>query len=494
MSNSNTKSSPASGYPTQSLLTGIVKDKTQEYLKKDAVTFASKQGTELINDRLGKVGLSTGMSGAAVNKAVEGARSASEKLSGALGGKLSSVMGAGLGAQFKGGASKQITNLATGAVSKVKSMAQNKLGSALSGSLGASVGGMLGNVVGQLSDSGAKNLTGAKLAAGFLETGPKDESLVEDVYGVSDNNVINSVSEKVSGFARDKFNELRKSPGLITDLTTMLSKGGGGWAVSKESIANRVVGALGGQTGLVRGLSDSLKGSIVNGLGLPENIYDTAVMVIGSGTTRINTDNIDSAREIFSIINHVTRSDEMKVFFDLGSESSLMAGIMREAIALGVPDAIDVLIENAKSDEVAYNALYANMQVAVEHSDLDTVNMMIERLGANTFLSQVPNAAQILLSKYELPVGTTSENYDNEWAALQLALSNLKPDWDKINRGGTMVSDLTVYSTISDDARKLMLRDPTHLVATLIGPTYAVRGDVVDELKRMYPLLPLTAV
>lgn len=488
------KSSPASGYETESQLVDLVKSQTADLVKKEAIKFASNKANVLVNKTLGQAGLSTGLNSSAINQAVQAARSASEKFNGALGGKLSSVLGSGVGPQAAGQATTQIKNLATGAISKVSSMAQNKLGSALQSALGSSIGNMLGSTLSQLSDTASKNLTGAKLVQGFLETGPKDNTLVTDVYGVSDNNILNGLSEKLTGFAKDSFNELRQSPSLVTDLVSMVSSGKTNWSLSKEGLADRIVGALGGRTGLIDNLSSSLKGTILNATGLPENIYDTAVTLLGSNRVSFNAGQMGSAREVFSLINQITNSNEMKGFFDIGSESSLMSSVMREAIMLGVPDAIDVLVDNAKDDRIAYNALYANMQVAVENSDLDAINLMIVKVGVNAFLAQVPDAVPLLLASYELPVGTTTENYDNELDALKEVLSSLRPNWGKVERDGEMVFDLTAFATISDDARKLLLRDPLLQVPVLIGNTYADRQKMADKLQQMYPLVPLQYV
>jgi hypothetical protein len=484
-------SNPAQGYDTKDLLIGIVKTKTTDLIKREAVKFASNKGVSAINDQLGQVGLASGIKSSAVNAALQGARSASEKLNGALGGKLSSVLGSGSSAQTAAQATKQITNLATGSVSKISSMVQNKLGSALSGVLGASVGGMLGSTLSKLTDTASKNLAGANLVAGFLETGPEDKSLVVDPYGVSDNKILNALSDQISGIAKDAFNNIRQSPNLVSDLVTMVASGKTNWAITKEGLANRVVSALGGRTGILNNLSSGLKDSITNATGLPEGIYDTAVALLGGQRVNFNAGQMDSAKEVFSLINQITASNEMKGFFDIGSESSLMASVMREAIALGVPDAIDVLVDNAKDDQIAYNALYANVQVAFESSDLDTINLMIEKIGVNGILAQVPNAVPLLLSYYELPGGTTSENYDNELDALKAVLTTLRPNWGLVMRDGEWISDLTAFAEISDDARKLMMRDSDLLIPVLIGSTYAQRNNLMADLKKQYPLLPI---
>lgn len=501
----NVGSSPGTGYKTESLLTNIIKTEGSKLAKQQAGKFISKKANSLINDKLGKIGLPGGLGGAALNKATEGARSASDKLNSVIGGKLSSVLGSGLGSKLAAGAgglasglaskaagaaTKQLTNLANGATSKLASMAQDKLGGALGSALGGRANDMLSMALSGINDSGMKNLASAKIAQGFLSNGPRAETLTEDVYGVSDNSILNNLGDKITGFAKDAFNDIRKSPGLVTDLTTMVVSGGANWGVLKDNLADRVVSSLGGKRGLVNNLAGTFKSGIVGGLGLPDDIYDTVVVTIADKTSNFKGE-VNGARQVFSLINQVTKSSQLSSFFDVGSESALMSGVMREAIALGVPDAIDVLVENAKDDQIAYNALYANMRVAVESSDLDTIMLMIDKVGVNTFRAQVPDAAALLLANYELPVGTTTEDYDSELIALQLVLDVLDPNWDKVERNGEWIQTLTPFADISDDARKLLMRDENFMVASLVGSQYSDPANLIDELKKMYPLIPL---
>lgn len=505
----NVGNSPGGGYKTESLLTNIVKTQASKLAKDQATKFISKKASSLVNDKLGKVGLGGGLGSSALNKATESARSASEKLSGVLGGKLSSTLGAGLSSKLGGIAggvasglvnkgvsalqdagTKKLNNLVTGAQSKLSSLASDKLGSALGSALGGRANDLLSSALSGLSDNGVKNLASAKIAQGFLTNGPKAETLTEDVYGVSDNNVLNGLGEKVSGFAKDAFNDIRKAPGLVTDLTKMVMSGGKDWSVLKDGLADRVVSSLGGARGLVSNLGSTFKNSLTGGLGLPDDIYDAVVVTIGDKTSTFHGE-VTGARQVFSLINQVTKSSQLSGFFDVGSESALMSSVMSEAIALGVPDAIEVLVENAKDDQIAYNALYANMRVAVENSDLDTVLLMIDKVGINTFRAQVPDAASILLSNYQLPRDTTSDDYDAELLALQAVLLKLDSNWNQVQRNGEWIQDLTPYAAISDDARTLLMRDDNFMVASLISSQFQQPTNLIDDLKKMYPLAPL---
>lgn len=487
--------SPAQGYPTASSLKKVVKDSAKAQLQREAGKLASQVINPMAqaNQRLSTKTIASGLQGAAVNSATNAARSVSEKLNGALGGKLSSVLGSGLPSKegLMNAGTKQLTNLATGAVQKVSSMAQNKLGSALTSALGKSAGGLLGNTLSKVPDGAAKNLAGAKVAAGFLEHGPKDDALVVDPYGVSDNGILNNLTEAAGGMFQNAIESLRRSPDLITDLTSMVLTGDTNFSMIKDNMVNRVVSSLGGQYGIMNSISGPLKDSIVGGAGLPEGIFDTAMMVVNGQMQRFQAGGVDNARQVYALVNQITNHSNLNRFFDIGSESALMAGVMRELIALGIPESINVLVEKAPHEEVAYNALYANMRAAVEYSDLDTINMMLDQLGPTTFLSRVPDAVQVLLTNYELPVGTTDENYDTEWTALKACLDKMMPGWGRVKRDGVLISDLSFYSTLSVDAQRLMRREPDYLIAATIGPSYQGAPDLIGELKRRYPLVPL---
>ena len=487
--------SPASGYPSATQLKEVVKGATQAQVRRQAGDLASQITNPLaaVNQRLSTTNVASGMQSAAVNSATAAARSVSEKLNGAMGGKLSSVLGSGVGQgmQLANGASKQITNLATGSIQKVSSMTQNKLGSALSSALGKSTGGLLGNTLSKMTDSAAKNLAGAKIVPGFLDSGPKDEAVVVDPYGVSDNGILNALGDSVSDMFKNAVDSLRRSPDLITDLTSMVLSGEGSLSMLRENLTDRVVNSLGGQYGIMNSVTGSLRDNIVGGAGLPEGIFDTAMVAVEEGLRSFQAGGMTNARCVYALLNQITNHSRLNQFFDVGSESALMAGVMRELIALGVPESVDVLVQNAPHAEVAYNALYANMRAAVEYSDLDTINMMLEQLGSTTFLSRVPDAVHILLSNYELPVGTTDTNYDMEWQALQACLNKLQPGWGRVQRNGAWIADLSFYSTLSEDAKVLMRRDPLHLIAATVGPSYRDAPDMLDELKRRYPLVPL---
>ncbi|QVD49071.1 hypothetical protein LUCX_1 [Xanthomonas phage vB_XciM_LucasX] len=487
---SNATGSPATGYKTESLLNNIIKTKTQEAIKTSASKFVSTSVNTAARSATSTI------SSAAVNKAVESARSASQQLNGSMGGKLASAIGSGVVSKLAAAATKKVTNLASGATSTVSSLSKNKIGTSLSSMLGGSSAGLLGNTISQVSESGAKNLVAAKIAPGFLENGPTDDLLTTDVYGVSDNNILGNIADGLGSFTADAIDDLRRSQSLVSDLTSMALSGGTNWSVYKDNLSDRIISSLGGRSGLVRGLSDSLKGTIVSGTGLASDIYDSVSVAVASTVGQpsrrtIRSGNVTSAQEVLGLINTITNRTAITETVDIGAVSALTSGVMREAIALGVPDAVSALVDDAQNNEVSYNALLANIQVAIEYSDLDTLQLMINKIGAAGINAHFPNAAADLLAHYELPANTTSEEYLAEWTTLKSVLDALRPGWGNVLRDGSYVNNLAFYSQISDDAKTLLVRQEEHMVASLIGRSYSHAPDMIEELEKMYPLVPL---
>ena len=350
---------------------------------------------------------------------------------------------------------------------------------------------MLGNVLGKVGDTAAKNLAGASFAPGFLETGPRAETKAIDPYGVSDNNIVSTITDTVKDAAATALEDVRATgTGLMGDLMPLKLKDLKNFKQTKERLAARVTDMFGGRESAVKSMPGSMQSTIGNGLGLPDDAYDKLVVTIGDAVKTYDAEDVENARQVYKVIEQVSSSEAGVQFVDVAAKSSLLAGCMREAIMLGDFSAVEVLLEN-QDDESSYNALYANVLVALEYSELDTVLLMINRLGTERILSLVPNAAQTLMANYKLPKDVTSEGYNAELIALVAALDLLKSNWDKSVRNGNWVSDLRVFAELSPEAQTLFLRNDNYVVQTLIAPEFSDAPDMVDEFKKFYDLTPI---
>lgn len=331
-----------------------------------------------------------------------------------------------------------------------------------------------------------RNLAEAKLADTIFKTGPKDDLLAVDVYGISDNGILNNITDKLSGFAMGALDSFRKSTGLVTDLTSMIRMENGGFSFDKQALVDRVASAMGGTSNILRGMSGDLQTSLTQGYNVDPSILSQVQVVVGEATQSFSSGNLKDARGIFDLVNQISGDSQLSQFIDVGAQTNMLSGLFREAIQMGVPEAVEALANQAQYSMSADYALRGNIEVAVTMSDLDTTSLMVDKLGLNRVLADVPDAATRLASNYQLPDGIDNAGLDAEATKFTNTLSKLHPGWDSYNRDGTAVSDLSIYTALSQDARQLLGRDPDHQVAALIASSYQ-GGSMIDQVKTMYP-------
>lgn len=340
-------------------------------------------------------------------------------------------------------------------------------------------------------------LSTVQLADTLISTGPKDELLTVDVLGVSDANILNSLSNKLSGFDTGPLESFRSSSlgggGSLTSLLT--SNLGGGFSIDPSQMADRILSSITGGQGAIRGLSSSLQNSVLGGSGLralgnmaASNILSSMGVNIGGQLSSFNNNNFSDARGIFDLVNRVSNQPGLARYVDTGAQSSLLSGVFRECMRVGVPMAITALLDNDRLDSNAVDyALRSNMVDAINYSDITTAAQIIQRVGANQILADTPNAIQQLLANYRFPVGTTYAQYGARWTELNSVLTSIDPNWGKYVRNGEAVDDLKVYTRLSADAMTLLMSVPGRKEAAMIAKNYNP-VNLRNAAKAMYPL------
>lgn len=334
-----------------------------------------------------------------------------------------------------------------------------------------------------------KNLAESKLADTVFKSGPKDDLMAVDVLGISDTGIRNSLTGKLTGFASNLLASFKNNG--VTDLSSIIRAAtGNGYNISSEGLKDRVFSAMGGTSALIRSTSDALQKTLTEGFGIPPEVYNQVEGVVNEVSYGFNSNNVKDANAIFGLVNQLTGNKETAQFFDVGAEANLLSGLFHEAIQLGVPNAVDALVLKAKSDKAADYALRSNVQVAVLSSDLQTTSMMVDRLGINRIQADLPNSAELLIANYKIPTGTTATGLAAELTKLVETLDKLKPGWSSYSRNGVAVSDLSIYSYASEDAKRVLSRSPTHLVAMTVAAEYRSVA-MVSQAKDMYPFARL---
>jgi len=333
--------------------------------------------------------------------------------------------------------------------------------------------------------SKVNGLLDAKLTKTLLQTGPKDELMTQDPLGLSDSNILNGLADTLKGFGEDLLSGVRKSSGIVADLGSLLKQNGDGFSLDLDNLKDRVTDALGGKN-MLRGLSQDLQDSLLKNTLSPE-LYQTVDSVINNVSKSFNTDNVKDSRGLLDIVGQLTGDSKLSTMFDTGAEAQLMAGCCRQAIICGMPDAVDALVNKAKNSKAADLALQANINTAVEYCDLQTTELMIDKLGTSRVLADAPNAAHRMVRGYSIPTGVGHDGLDAEYTKLKATMDKLNPNWGTTLRDGEAVTDLQFFNQASADALKVLSRDPQWAVAVQLAQTYRT-VNLLDVSRQQFPL------
>lgn len=444
-----------------------------------------------------------------------------------------------------GAASTKVTSVVNDKVSQALSKVNSVSNFSALGSLDT-----FGNLTSLLSQT-ASSAALSKLASPLFGGGPEDQLAAPDIYAINSDSVINNTVDKLSGFDADStLGTFRQSGGLLGSLSslgktalggltslagganlTSLARGvtdglglgnvanlgssllsGGGMNTATllnaipiltttridtnlSSLSSRVLGNVGG-LGSLLGYSSDLKQSLLQGIatsvggqfGVPPSIVNAGIAIINGQRTPFYSNNFTDSRATFNLVDRQTGPETQVQLIDVAAESSTMTTSMGQMIQLGVPDAVQALVDTASDPTVARTALQANIQTAVSASDMTTIHLLITQLGVGTIQSQMPDFATQLLSSYRIPTGTTTDAYPALMTDLVGVLNTVSPAWDTVNRHGEVLPNLAVFIQISDGARRVLSTAPTYATAIALAPTYP-SVDLWNTLQTEYPYM-----
>lgn len=400
---------------------------------------------------------------------------------------------------LKSKATPAVQSAKSKAVSSATSYAQQKI-NGLKNTLNQKLSDKLGSFGDKIKSAlGSETLANAKLTDTTFFTSPTDDLLTPDVYGLKDNNILTSVTSKLGadvGNALEAFVG-NSASGLSSSLTSALSLKDGKISLNTDNLSNRVMDAMGGKSGILNKLADTAKSSVMGSLNslassAVSEVKDRVNVVVNGFATSLKTESIQTARGLCDMVNGIANDNKLMQFFDVESEATLLSGVMRNAIDLNVPSVIETLQQKALSSEAASYALRSNVAVALQYGDANTISMMVDKLGSEQILADNPDAAKTLLSFYTVPTGQSTASYSTLSSGLGGLLDKLDKNWKTTDRNGEQISNLSVTSVMTDDARRILSTQDGMGVACLISNTYDDEVDMLDSFKSNfdYALIP----
>lgn len=328
----------------------------------------------------------------------------------------------------------------------------------------------------------------AALAPSIFAAGPQDKLIVQDIYGVTQGNPINNVNLLTASSNQNVIGAFAAASGGIGNLSGLLSVTPAGVQLNASVLTSRISTAISVFGGSGTQVGAGLVASALGMKGLGSNQFPVISTNIGGVVGSINTQNVGNVQGLISAINGVTGNPSIASYMDVGASSALMSAVMREAITAGVPGVVPALIANSTNSQVMTNALTANVGYAVQNADISTINTAATALGPGVILGQVPNAVPQVLAGYKIPAGSTTNDYGNLCTELLGCLNTINPGWDKINRNGTQMSNLSPFVNMSADARTVFASQGQYTTEMAIASSYPSTG-LVSQAKQQYPYM-----
>lgn len=334
----------------------------------------------------------------------------------------------------------------------------------------------------------------ASIANTFFSGLPTDKVGVVDVYNKPEIDLLSNVVGGVGTTLNNAFTRLKKSGFNLADLAKMVDlKQPDG--INVQEAEKRLNQMLGVNITSIKGMSPSQQLSTVSKLVGLSGINPNQLNTVGGGVLKVaNGVQADNVNGILNGLKTILGSDVITNVIDTTAQMGFLTTMLDYSVNYGMADAIKSIIaklnESKYYNRLALPSIVGSFNTAILMGDLDTVESMIDSVGANTLLAYYPNAVNLILRNYAFKNETTVFEYDALLEQLLRVLVSLNPEWATRTKNGESVSSLTVFQNIGRSARTLLMRDESYRTAIMVAPTYPP-ATKLTLLKKFYPMIAI---
>lgn len=365
---------------------------------------------------------------------------------------------------------------------------------------------LVGSVAGAVDKTTAEVLNPnlPKLAQPVYTTGSTTNTAVADVYGKQLNSPQNKIVSVLSGAISDltdMFGKFVNNPDVKFAAQTALQVADIAANFDKDKVKERLksyknnfiagVVAQGSIMGLQ--MADNLAnkyGSTLNGiLGINQTanyisdlLKDTPKLkILYDGVATLVDGDYDSADGIMKTIDKITAKDSVATVFDMETEFAIFHTVTQEALRYDIPAMFDKLMGRFTTPEEKIVYVSENIIPALSKANFGFIEKALTEVSGDYIKRQTPDAIETLISGFQ-PTTLTPEMVTR----LNNVLNQIDPNWNKYNRDGVMVTNLSAYSAASAPALQALLQDPEHRVAVMLSGSYQ-QQDIIENMQQKYP-------
>ncbi len=322
------------------------------------------------------------------------------------------------------------------------------------------------------------NITKTSLALGLAN----DSLAIIDVYKQKNSPPINNIPS-TNAKAKKAAETYRNQPSLAKVSAAKAQGGIIGALPSALELVDRLSKLSNDARGPIQKLPPATLTEMLTTLGQNPNSELATLFVDGQKYTNKKYKDVDS---LANLISSITGNAQVIKVLDLEGENALFGTIIKSAIALGVPKAIDQILDKISDEKLRKKLMVDNLEISARMSDLVTVNKVLDEIGVEKALTKVPKLINVLLTFYRIPETKKPESIASLKTKLLTLLNRINPTWSDTTRNGVTIKNLEPFTYSSKDARTLFTTDDNYRTLAMIAPTYKSEN-VMRLLRRSYP-------
>lgn len=331
------------------------------------------------------------------------------------------------------------------------------------------------------------------LAPTTLSIGSTDDIKVKDSSTVTSTADNTSVKDMLLGMKDETVDALRKTPRLAQQLTKMAVDAKTG-RLNATNVMSRLTSVFGGKGGIIDKLSTKTISVMSDTLGMDPKLAKRVMMTakgIAGGSESIlgYSTNVTSAQGLVSVLQRLSGDKDILKYVDLEAEASLLSGLLGEAVKLGIPSSVDLIIREATSEETKRKVISENIYAIVFSGNLNTVERLTQYMTPEQVRAKYPHFARDFLAQYTLTPADTTDKYPELKTKIITLFNSIDPNWDKSLRGSSYIPSLAPFTKASEDATKVFNTSPSYRSALVLAKKFA-SVDMRSWIKKHYAYFP----
>lgn len=254
-------------------------------------------------------------------------------------------------------------------------------------------------------------------------------------------------------------------------------------------LQNQISDTVSSGIGTIRGLTDDVMGVATDALYLLEQY---PLDKITDGEYWLDIALGKNAEDINNLGNLTTRllgqvEDIKTGYQDQYARLALAIGIADSAVTLGDSTVVDAIFDEFGNDVTLRETLILRFPDAVAQGNTALVKTIIKQFGADYVLIKYPDAVQIVLTSYRMPIGATSNDEPELAKELIDILESLDKDWDKVKTMQNAVHNVRVFLNASIGTQRTLRHVEEIGYLLKIAPNYSM-SDPLSTARNVYPL------